>query len=177
MFSRWNRHLSNGHSVKPSLSNTFLRCWYQFFGANLDPYSDRSSFRHPSLPNLFMNPLEVAMKSGLTRGAWGKAFTQSTDQVTHPKCMAKITKKQMVLHWTTGAYKSASSIMRSPLKQILALHLIISPAGFCLHLNTQVHGMICCPLALDLQHLIQTFFPSSCQISFNAAASHSLRLP
>ena len=102
-------------------------------------------------------------------------FTQSTKIIFQPSFNAISMKKQMLLQPTTGVYKSESSNIRSPLRQILALHLMISPAGFCLYRKTHVHGTICSPFASVLRHLIHTFLALSCLISFNAASSHAFQ--
>ena len=73
------------------------------------------------------------MNKGLSITACGNALTQLTEIVIHPTVIAKMMKNQIVLHITTGAYESELSTMRSPLRQIQALHLMISPAGLRLH--------------------------------------------
>ena len=167
-------HLSNGHSRSPDFINALWRYVYQFLGANFEPYNDLVNFRQPFWPCLFRNPLSVCINSSLDSIACGNAFTQSTEIVIHDMWIANTMKNWIVLHCTTGAYESELSSIRSPLKQILALHLMISPAGFLLYRNTQVQGTICSPLASDLRHSVHTPFPSSCLISFSAAANQSL---
>ena len=82
-------------------------------------------------------------------------------------------KKQMAFHCTAGAWDLALLTIRSPLKQILASQLMISPAGLGWHQNTQVHGTICSCFASDFKHSVHAPFFSSFLISFDAAAGHS----
>ena len=116
------------------------------------------------------------MNEGLSRIACGNALTQSTEIFIHPTVTAKMMKNQIVFHITTGAWESESSTMRSPLRQIGALHLMISPAGLRLYRKTHVHGMICSPFALSSCTSVHAPLDSNYFISFNAAASQSFKI-
>ncbi len=109
--------------------------------------------------------------------AWMNAFDQSTETVCQPSIMAMMRKNLTVDQLTTGAYDSSSSSMRSPLRQIRALNLVISPAGLRFSRKTQVVGIICSPfsIASDLRHSSQHSFAWSSVISLTAARRHAVR--
>ena len=159
-----------------SLIDALRKQAHQFFSANFEPWSDQVNFRHPSLPNLSRNPHGVCTHNGLVRMACGNALTQLTEMVIHHIVMANTTNDQILLLITTGACESELSTMRSPLRQIRALHLMISPAGLCLHWKTHVHGVICSPFALSLRTSVHAPLDSNCFISFNAVANQPFKL-